>query len=73
MALLCGLHAVNALLAAARQPTLTAPELDAITAELHAREREVCPEGRDGQGEATVSLVLRPTPPIPRATTPCKH
>ena len=50
MALRCGLHAVNAILTAAGGPsirTCDAAELDAITAELHRRERALCPEGRD--------------------------
>lgn len=61
MSLRCGLRAVNALLEASRRPPLTAEDLDAITARLHTREREVCPDGRDtvpdpegnGQGACT--------------------
>lgn len=47
MSLRCGLHAVNALLRAAGRSPVVAADLDAITARLHARERAVCPEGRD--------------------------
>ena len=48
MSLRCGLYAVNALL---RHLKAAAPadadELDGLTADLHSRERAVCPEGED--------------------------
>lgn len=48
MALRCGLHAVNAVCAAhSRVPSVDADELDAHTVALHAREREVHPDGCD--------------------------
>jgi hypothetical protein len=54
----CGLHAVNALLNSVRLPPYHHTDLDAITAHVHARERELCPDGTDTVPQAAGNYPL---------------